>query len=97
LKRFRLNRKEENEMDRNSRKIRQGYVVSDKMDKTGVVAIEESVRHSLYGKSVKRTKKFKAHDEANECNVGDLVRIMETRPLSKDKRWRVVKIVEKVK
>jgi small subunit ribosomal protein S17 len=97
LKRFRLNRKEENEMDRNSRKIRQGYVVSDKMDKTVVVAIEESVRHSLYGKSVKRTKKFKAHDEANECNVGDLVRIMETRPLSKDKRWRVVKIVEKVK
>jgi small subunit ribosomal protein S17 len=97
LKRFRLNRKEENEMDRNSRKIRQGYVVSDKMDKTVVVAIEESVRHSLYGKSVKRTKKFKAHDEANECNVGDRVRIMETRPLSKDKRWRVVKIVEKVK
>lgn len=97
MKRFRLNRKEENEMDRNSRKIRQGYVVSDKMDKTVVVAIEESVRHSLYGKSVKRTKKFKAHDEANECNVGDLVRIMETRPLSKDKRWRVVKIVEKVK
>jgi small subunit ribosomal protein S17 len=97
LKRFRLNRKEENEMDRNSRKIRQGYVVSDKMDKTVVVAIQESVRHSLYGKSVKRTKKFKAHDEANECNVGDLVRIMETRPLSKDKRWRVVKIVEKVK
>ena len=84
-------------MDRNSRKIRQGYVVSDKMDKTVVVAIEDSVRHSLYGKSVKRTKKFKAHDEANECNVGDLVRIMETRPLSKDKRWRVVKIVEKVK
>ena len=84
-------------MDRYSRKIRQGYVVSDKMDKTVVVAIEESVRHSLYGKSVKRTKKFKAHDEANECNVGDLVRIMETRPLSKDKRWRVVKIVEKVK
>lgn len=84
-------------MDRNSRKIRTGYVVSDKMDKTVVVAIQESVRHSLYGKSVKRTKKFKAHDEANECNVGDRVRIMETRPLSKDKRWRVVKIVEKVK
>ena len=71
-------------MERNSRKVRQGYVVSDKMDKTVVVAIQESVRHSLYGKSVKRTKKFKAHDEANECNVGDLVRIMETRPLSKD-------------
>lgn len=84
-------------MERNSRKIRTGYVVSDKMDKTVVVAIQESVRHSLYGKSVKRTKKFKAHDEANECNVGDRVRIMETRPLSKDKRWRVVKIVEKVK
>ena len=84
-------------MERNSRKVRTGYVVSDKMDKTVVVAIQESVRHSLYGKSVKRTKKFKAHDEANECNVGDLVRIMETRPLSKDKRWRVVKIVEKVK
>ena len=84
-------------MERNSRKVRQGYVVSDKMDKTVVVAIQESVRHSLYGKSVKRTKKFKAHDEANECNVGDLVRIMETRPLFKDKRWRVVKIVEKVK
>ena len=84
-------------MDRNSRKIRQGYVVSDKMDKTVVVAIEESVRHSLYGKSVKRTKKFKAHDEANECNIGDRVRIMETRPLSKDKRWRLVSIVEKVK
>jgi small subunit ribosomal protein S17 len=84
-------------MERNSRKVRTGYVVSDKMDKTVVVAIQESVRHSLYGKSVKRTKKFKAHDEANECNVGDRVRIMETRPLSKDKRWRVVKIVEKVK
>ena len=84
-------------MERNTRKVRTGYVISDKMDKTVVVAIQESVRHSLYGKSVKRTKKFKAHDEANECNVGDLVRIMETRPLSKDKRWRVVKIVEKVK
>lgn len=84
-------------MERNRRKSRTGIVVSDKMDKTVVVAIEESVRHSLYGKSVKRTKKFKAHDENNECNIGDRVRIMETRPLSKDKRWRVVKIVEKVK
>jgi small subunit ribosomal protein S17 len=74
-----------------------GFVVSDKMDKTVVVAIEESVRHSLYGKSIRRTKKVKAHDEMNECNIGDRVRIMETRPLSKDKRWRVVKIVEKVK
>ncbi len=84
-------------MERNRRKSRTGYVVSDKMDKTVVVAIDESVRHSLYGKSVRRTKKFKAHDENNECNIGDRVRIMETRPLSKDKRWRVVKIVEKVK
>lgn len=84
-------------MERNRRKSMTGYVVSDKMDKTVVVAIEESVRHSLYGKSIRRTKKVKAHDEMNECNIGDRVRIMETRPLSKDKRWRVVKIVEKVK
>ncbi len=72
-------------------------VVSDKMDKTIVVAVEDFVRHSLYGKSVKRTKKFKAHDENNECNIGDKVRIMETRPLSKDKRWRLVNVIEKVK
>ena len=84
-------------VDRNSRKSRLGVVVSDKMDKTIVVALEDSVRHSLYGKSVKKTKKVKAHDEANECNIGDVVRIMETRPLSKDKRWRLVEIVEKVK
>ena len=84
-------------VERNRRKTRTGLVVSDKMDKTVVVAIEEFVRHSLYGKAIKRTNKFKAHDEANECNIGDTVRIMETRPLSKDKRWRVVKIVEKVK
>lgn len=84
-------------MERNRRKSMTGYVVSDKMDKTVVVAIDESVRHSLYGKSIRKTKKFKAHDENNECNIGDRVRIMETRPLSKDKRWRVVKIVEKVK
>jgi small subunit ribosomal protein S17 len=84
-------------MERNRRRSMTGYVVSDKMDKTVVVAIDESVRHSLYGKSIRRTKKFKAHDENNECNIGDRVRIMETRPLSKDKRWRVVKIVEKVK
>ncbi len=84
-------------MERNRRKSMTGFVVSDKMDKTVVVAIEESVRHSLYGKSIRRTKKVKAHDEMNECNIGDRVRIMETRPLSKDKRWRVVKIVEKVK
>ncbi|MDO4551999.1 MAG: 30S ribosomal protein S17 [Bacillota bacterium] len=83
--------------DRNRRKTRVGIVVSDKMDKTVTVAVEDFVRHSLYGKAVKRTKKFKAHDETNECNIGDKVRIMETRPLSKDKRWRVVNIVEKVK
>jgi small subunit ribosomal protein S17 len=83
--------------DRNRRKTRVGLVVSDKMDKTIVVAVEDFVRHSLYGKAVKRTKKFKAHDEENSCNIGDKVRIMETRPLSKDKRWRLVNIVEKVK
>jgi small subunit ribosomal protein S17 len=83
--------------DRNNRKIRVGIVVSDKMDKTITVAVEDFVRHSLYGKAVKRTKKFKAHDEENKCNAGDRVRIMETRPLSKDKRWRLVDIVEKAK
>jgi len=82
---------------RNRRKTRVGMVVSDKMDKTVVVAVEDFVRHSLYGKAVKRTKKFKAHDEENECNIGDKIRIMETRPLSKDKRWRLVNIIEKVK
>ncbi|MDD2483629.1 MAG: 30S ribosomal protein S17 [Eubacteriales bacterium] len=83
--------------ERNRRKTKVGLVVSDKMDKTIVVAVEDFVRHSLYGKSVKRTKKFKAHDENNECNIGDKVRIMETRPLSKDKRWRLVNVIEKVK
>ncbi len=83
--------------DRNRRKTKVGFVVSEKMDKTIVVAVEDFVRHSLYGKSVKRTKKFKAHDENNECNIGDKVRIMETRPLSKDKRWRLVNVIEKVK
>ena len=83
--------------ERNLRKTRVGKVVSDKMDKTIVVALEDTVKHPLYGKSVKRTKKVKAHDEANECTVGDKVRIMETRPLSRDKRWRLVEIVEKVK
>lgn len=83
--------------DRNRRKTRVGIVVSDKMDKTICVAVEDFVRHSLYGKAVKRTKKFKAHDENNECNTGDKVRIMETRPLSKDKRWRLVNVIEKVK
>lgn len=84
-------------MDRNYRKTRIGKVVSDKMDKTIVVAIETLVRHPLYGKSVKRTTKFKAHDENNDCKIGDRVKIMETRPLSKDKRWRLVEIIERVK
>jgi len=77
------------------RKVQIGKVVSDKMDKTVVVAIETLVRHPLYGKTVKRTKKFKAHDEENSCRVGDKVRVMETRPLSKEKRWRVVEILER--
>ena len=84
-------------VDRNARKTKVGIVVSDKMDKTIVVAMEDFIRHPLYGKAVKRTKKVKAHDENNECQIGDKVRIMETRPLSKDKRWRLVSIVEKVK
>ncbi len=82
---------------RNLRKTRTGIVVSDKMDKTVVVAIRERVKHPLYGKIVNRTKKFKVHDEANQCGVGDKVRVMETRPLSKDKHWRLVEIVEKAK
>ena len=84
-------------VERNRRRTRVGVVVSDKMDKTITVATEDFVRHSLYGQAVKRTKKVKAHDENNECNIGDTVRIMETRPLSKDKRWRLVNIIEKVK
>lgn len=83
--------------ERNLRKTRVGRVVSDKMDKTIVVAVEDNVRHPLYNKTVKRTYKLKAHDENNECGVGDRVRVMETRPLSKDKRWRLVEIVEKAK
>lgn len=83
--------------ERNLRKTRTGLVVSDKMDKTVVVAVVDSVRHPLYKKIVKRTVKFKAHDEANSCGIGDKVLIMETRPLSKDKRWRVVEILEKAK
>ena len=83
--------------ERNNRKTRVGYVVSDKMDKTVVVSVETFVRHPLYKKTVKRSSKFKAHDENNQCRVGDKVEIMETRPLSKDKRWRVAKIVEKAK
>ncbi|MBE6871094.1 MAG: 30S ribosomal protein S17 [Ruminococcaceae bacterium] len=82
---------------RNFRKTRVGKVISDKMDKTIVVAIEDSVKHPLYKKVVKRTYKLKAHDENNECNIGDKVEVMETRPLSKDKRWRLVQIVEKAK
>ena len=84
-------------MERNLRKTRVGTVVSDKMDKTVVVAIEDSVRHPLYKKIIKRTVKFKAHDELNACGVGDTVEIMETRPLSNDKNWRVSKIIEKAK
>ena len=85
------------EQVRGYRKTRTGVVVSDKMDKTIVVAIQTKVRHPLYGKMVNRTRKFKAHDENNECGIGDTVKIMETRPLSKDKRWRVVEIIEKAK
>ncbi len=81
--------------ERNLRKTMIGTVVSDKMDKTIVVAVEDSVAHPIYKKTVKRTYKLKAHDEANECKVGDKVEVMETRPLSKDKRWRLIKVVEK--
>ena len=82
---------------RGMRKTRTGVVVSDKMDKTIVVEIRTRVRHPLYGKIMNRTKKFKAHDEENQCGIGDTVRIMETRPISKDKRWRLVEIIEKAK
>ena len=81
--------------ERTLRKVRVGMVVSDKMDKTVVVAIEDNVKHPVYGKIIKRTLKVHAHDESNECGVGDKVRIMETRPLSKTKRWRLVEIIEK--
>lgn len=84
-------------MERNHRKERTGYVVSDKMDKTIVVAIETFVKHPLYGKIMKRTYKLKAHDENNTCKIGDKVRVMETRPLSKEKRWRLVEVVERAK
>ena len=84
-------------MERNLRKVRIGKVVSDKMDKTIVVAVVDNVKHPLYSKIVKRTYKLKAHDENNECNIGDRVKVMETRPLSKDKRWRLVEIIEKAK
>mgnify|MGYP002548322681 FL=1 len=85
------------QISRGYRKTRIGEVVSDKMDKTIVVAIKTKVRHPLYGKMVNRTRKFKAHDENNECGIGDTVKIMETRPLSKDKRWRLVEVIEKAK
>ena len=84
-------------MDRNLRKTRTGKVVSNKMDKTIVVAVENNVKHPLYNKIIKRTYKLKAHDENNDCNIGDTVRVMETKPLSKDKRWRLVEIVERAK
>ena len=84
-------------MERNLRKTRVGLVTSDKMDKTIVVSIVDNVKHPLYGKIVKRTYKLKAHDENNDCKIGDRVKVMETRPLSKDKRWRLVEIIEKAK
>lgn len=82
---------------RGRRKVRSGRVISDKMEKTVVVAIESRIRHPLYGRIMRRTKKFKAHDETNEVGMGDLVEIMETRPISREKRWRVVRVVEKAK
>ncbi len=84
-------------MERNLRKTRTGLVTSNKMDKTVVVSVKDRVRHPLYKKIINRTVKFKAHDELNECNIGDRVLLMETRPMSKDKRWRVVEIIEKAK
>ena len=84
-------------MERNLRKVRIGKVVSNKMDKTIVVAVENHVKHPLYGKIVKKTYKLKAHDENNDCNIGDTVKVVETRPLSKDKRWRLAEIIERVK
>ena len=84
-------------MERNLRKTRVGKVVSNKMDKTIVVAVENHVKHPHYGKIVKKTYKLKAHDENNECGIGDTVKVMETRPLSKDKRWRLVNIIEKAR
>lgn len=83
--------------ERNMRRTRVGVVVSDKMDKTVVVSVEQTLRHSLYGKTMRRSTTFKAHDENNECGVGDRVRVMQTRPLSKQKRWRVMEIIEKAR
>jgi small subunit ribosomal protein S17 len=84
-------------LERNLRKIRIGVVSSNKMDKTVTVAVERKVKHPIYGKFVKKTTRFHAHDEKNECSIGDVVKIMETRPLSKTKRWRLIEVVEKVK
>jgi small subunit ribosomal protein S17 len=85
------------EQPRNTRKVFEGLIVSDKMDKTVVVAVEDRVKHALYGKVMRKTSKLKAHDEQNDCSVGDRVRIMETRPLSATKRWRVVEVLERAK
>src|SRR5215218_2721774 len=90
-------RNETAEQQRNTRKAREGIVVSDKMDKTVVVAVEDRVKHALYGKVLRKTSRLKAHDEQNDCGIGDRVLVMETRPLSATKRWRVVEIVEKAK
>jgi len=92
-----LAKRESDTIERNARKTRIGLVVSDKMAKTVVVSIERRVQHPVYGKMVRRTKKLKAHDEQNQAKTGDTVRIMETRPLSKDKRWRVVEIIERAR
>ena len=88
---------EQTATQRNARKVREGLVVSDKMDKTVVVEVEDRVKHALYGKVMRRTSRLKAHDEANACGIGDRVQIMETRPLSATKRWRVVEILERAK
>ena len=88
---------EQTATQRNARKVREGLVVSDKMDKTVVVEVEDRVKHALYGKVMRRTSRLKAHDEANDCGIGDRVQIMETRPLSATKRWRVVQVVERAK
>jgi small subunit ribosomal protein S17 len=87
----------ENKTERNARKTREGLVVSDKMDKTVVVSVEDRVKHPMYGKVIRRTTRYKAHDEQNACGIGDRVLLMETRPLSATKRWRVVEILEKAK
>ena len=84
-------------MERNNRKVREGVVVSDKMDKSSVILVERKMKHPIYGKFLKRSTKFMAHDEKNECRIGDRVRLMETRPLSKNKCWRLIEIVEKAK